>query len=140
VECVINAVDDGDVNNLGEVIDKVSSYLVYLSAQQAKTAAALTVCDANLSQDLDTATERLYTPDSYKTYGERRALALKMDKKLRKLYFKVTELKAKLKRIDGVPRAVEAKLLVLRKIYERRVHEARQEDRVEIAGNSRNEA
>lgn len=112
-----------DFDEMDEVLEKLSAYMVYLSSQKSYIAERYETIKTVFEYRLHTETERLVKPKSFKTYGERKALVLRTNKKLREMEERVTRLASKLKRLDELPRVVGDRLFTLRKIYDRRVNE-----------------
>lgn len=118
---------DMDFDEMDEALEKMSAYMVYLAAQKSYVAERLEIIKTVFDHRLNTATEEFATqhPKSYKTYGERKAVVLRTDRRLRDLQEKVVRLSAKLKRLEELPRVVNDRLFTLRKIYDRKVNEHR---------------
>lgn len=117
--------DDLGFEEMDEAVDKVSSYCVYVASQKSGFESMLGLLKRKFDQRLHTATDKLIGGKKFRTYEERKAVAINMDHKLQKMSLKIAKLQAKFDRIRDLPRTIESRLVVLRKIYERRVNEER---------------
>ncbi len=117
--------DDLGFEEMDEAVDKVSSYCVYVASQKSSFESMLGLLKRKFDQRLHTATDKLIGGKKFRTYEERKAVAINMDHKLQAMSLKIAKLQAKFDRIRDLPRTIESRLVVLRKIYERRVNEDR---------------
>ncbi len=117
--------DDLGFSEMDEVIDKVSAYLVYVAAQKSSVESTLNLLSRAFDHQLHTSTEKLIDGKKYRTYDERRALAINMSGDLQVKEARVAKLRAQYDRLKDIPRVIESRLIVLRRIYDRRVNEDR---------------
>lgn len=120
-----NDLKDMEFSEIDEVLLKISSYSLYLSAQASALSSRIMVLESDFNQKVNTATEKMLHQKSYKTFSERYALAIRTSAELQKLQTKLVGLKAKLRLIEKLPQAIDNKLWSLRAMYKRKVNEAR---------------
>lgn len=117
--------DEMGFEEMDEALDKVSAYQAYIASQKGSLESLLGLLKRDYDQQLHTATEKLTGGKKFRTYEERKALAINMSGALQKKGLKVARVQARFDRIKDLPRTIETRLLVLRKIYERKVNEDR---------------
>jgi hypothetical protein len=120
-------IDGMSLEKLDEVLVKLSSYAAYLSWQKSLIAARLQLLESEFNQILNSATEKLIKPATFRTYHERRALVIRTNRQLKKANNRVNLLKTKLLRIDNLPRVVQDKLQIVKSIYYRRINEDKEQ-------------
>lgn len=108
---------------LDETLLKISSYKIYLVAQIGEMQSRLSVLRSDFNQRLNSRTEKLI--GKFRTYPERRALVLRTNGRLKDRSEKLAELEAKLEMVKDLPRAIEDKISLMKRLYNRRLDEER---------------
>jgi hypothetical protein len=124
-QTVSKKIDSLTPHEISEELDKVSSYHVFISSQKGDIESKLGLAKVVYNRMLHTATEKLCKPNTFKTYEERKTLALNMDGKLSKLCHRIAVLQAKFDKIKDIPRVIENRLIVLRRICEKSINESK---------------
>lgn len=123
----LDGLSDISFEELDSAINRLSSYVIYLSSQKGSLIAYLGLLEAKFNQQLHTITEQNYDSRSFKKFEERKALALRTHSDLRKLEAKIIKTRAKLEKIKEMPHAIELKINMLKNMYQRRVYEEKQQ-------------
>ena len=111
------------VESVEDAVDAMASYQVYLASEKARVAAHLGFMKSGFEQAVNSATEGMER--QYVKYEEKRALAIRTDGSLREAWREISVLQAKLDRIGDLPRVIESKMQVLRRVLQRRLDEGR---------------
>jgi len=114
------------LEDLDAAMARLSSYLIYLSSQKGAIMARLSLMESVFNQHLNSVTEKMLGEgNKWRTYPERRALAIRMDSRLQQLEAKVIKLRAQSEKLRDLPHSIEVKVNILKSIYQRRVYESK---------------
>lgn len=118
----LSGLEDLSFEDLDAAMVRLSSYLIYLSSQKGSVMARLSLIESSFNQRLNAATEKMLGDNRWRTYPERRALAIRLDSRLRELEAKVMKLKAQAEKLRDLPHSIEVKVNVLKSAYQRKVY------------------
>ena len=116
------ALEEIDIAAFEELLERISSYNIFLKSQKGSLEAQLVVLDSELRRTLYLETQNVDPRNglTWLTKEEKESLILSGNEVVKDLYRKSLVLKAKIAKIKDIPFAIDKKLELLKLKYRRR--------------------
>ena len=120
------ALEEIDIAAFEELLERISSYNIFLKSQKGSLEAQIVVLDSELRRNLYLETQNVdpRNGSSWLTKEEKESLILTGNEVVKDLYRKSLVLKAKIAKIKDIPFAIDKKLELLKLKYRRRCQNA----------------